>query len=315
MAQAHNTELAVLQRRVADLEEEKGSLKRRYEGRLAEEKSMRLSELQDKDRGRLTIEAQLKAQLTKAQREVEELAVEPRKLQMELEGEREAHRRQLQALGAQQDGAAGRRGGPQGDSRVRQLEDEFRRERAALQSHAERTAEHGRRARAQFSLRFLRSTDTRLLQLVLAAWRREAQLKRTAESSAALAARLAQEVERAEAERAGGEFVRERARRMKRRVAARFAFFHVQQAVSVCFQGWLSATREARALRDAESELHAALAATVTDDALRLEKLNARHEASKAKMVDNIFKRAWRGVSARVFEAWSRYTVQEVERR
>ena len=55
--------------------------------------------------------------------------------------------------------------------------------------------------------------------------------------------------------------------------------------------------------------------ASLTDDALRLEKLNAHHEASKAKMVDNIFKRAWRGVSARVFEAWSRYTVQEVERR
>ena len=55
-------------------------------------------------------------------------------------------------------------------------------ERSAIQTRAERTAEHGRRARAQFSLRFLRSTDSRLLQLVLAAWRREAQAKRVGAS-------------------------------------------------------------------------------------------------------------------------------------
>ena len=47
VAQSHGAELATLQRRVGDLEEEKACAKRTYEQRLAEETALRIAEVQD----------------------------------------------------------------------------------------------------------------------------------------------------------------------------------------------------------------------------------------------------------------------------
>ena len=72
VSQAHTAELNALQRRTTELEEEKSALKRSFEQRLADEKAQRYSDVQERERRRLTLEEGFKAQVAEAKREAAE---------------------------------------------------------------------------------------------------------------------------------------------------------------------------------------------------------------------------------------------------
>ena len=68
-SQTHAAELGALQRRVAELEDEKGKQQRSFEQRLADEKGHRYGDVQERERRRLAAEEAWKAQLAEARRE------------------------------------------------------------------------------------------------------------------------------------------------------------------------------------------------------------------------------------------------------
>ncbi|KOO33838.1 kinesin-like protein [Chrysochromulina tobinii] len=74
-SQTHAAELGALQRRVAELEDEKGKQQRSFEQRLADEKGHRYGDVQERERRRLAAEEAWKAQLAEARREAAEASV------------------------------------------------------------------------------------------------------------------------------------------------------------------------------------------------------------------------------------------------
>lgn len=74
-SQTHAAELGALQRRVAELEDEKGKQQRSFEQRLADEKGHRYGDVQERERRRLAAEEAWKAQLAESRREAAEASV------------------------------------------------------------------------------------------------------------------------------------------------------------------------------------------------------------------------------------------------